>query len=223
VSQEVDGAREQLASLQKDPGADAGKIDEAARRLAAVEGKLKLAQQPVTRVADRESQFQALQMQIKAVEQTLVSNERSEEQLRTLRASLVTLAGLAGKRLASIEFRGISEEAGKDLLSRLPLHEGDTLTADSIEAARQAVRQFDEHLEFGFRFRPWAGESESAGVGAADSSGGRHVGSISRSSTFTGKGRHIVPPSRISSVLRNPRSTAATFSSGDAAEDGRHI
>ncbi len=55
---------------------------------------------------------------------------------------------VAGRTLSSIEFRGLSETAGNELLARLPVHEGDVLTADSIPATRQVLRQFDEHLEF---------------------------------------------------------------------------
>ena len=57
---------------------------------------------------------------------------------------------LAGRTLTAIEIRGLSDDAGNDLLSRLPVREGDTLSPESIEAARRTVRQIDEHLELGF-------------------------------------------------------------------------
>jgi beta-lactamase regulating signal transducer with metallopeptidase domain len=59
-----------------------------------------------------------------------------------------------GRPLAAIEIRGMSDQAGNDLLSRLPVHEGDTLTRESIEAAGRAIRQFDEHLEFNYGREP---------------------------------------------------------------------
>jgi hypothetical protein len=63
-------------------------------------------------------------------------------------------ARIVGRKLAAIEIRGLSEEAGMDLLSRLPVHEGDTLTAESMESAGRVMRQFDEHLEFGYGPEP---------------------------------------------------------------------
>jgi hypothetical protein len=57
-------------------------------------------------------------------------------------------------RLAAIEIRGLSEEPGNDLLSRLPVREGDILTPQSMEAASRVIRQFDEHLEFNYRPGP---------------------------------------------------------------------
>jgi TonB family protein len=52
----------------------------------------------------------------------------------------------AGKTLRSITINGIDEPLQSELLSRLPVHEGDILSAQSIEAAAAAVRQFDEHV-----------------------------------------------------------------------------
>jgi hypothetical protein len=66
----------------------------------------------------------------------------------------VRLPATVGSKLLGIEIRGLSDQAGSDLLSRLPVHEGDTLTQESIEAAGRAIRQFDEHLEFSYGREP---------------------------------------------------------------------
>jgi TonB family protein len=57
---------------------------------------------------------------------------------------------LEGKRVSVIYIDGLSDRAQKDLMSRLPIHVGDTLAADSIDRLRAVVNGFDEHLNFGF-------------------------------------------------------------------------
>jgi TonB family protein len=48
--------------------------------------------------------------------------------------------------LKNISVLGLSDSARADLLSHLPVHEGDTMSPDSIVKLREAVREFDEHL-----------------------------------------------------------------------------
>jgi TonB family protein len=76
---------------------------------------------------------------------------RSEKMLQgeeMLAERFRTQPDVAGRTLSLIELRGLSEATGNELLSRLPVHEGDVLVADSILIVRQVLRQFDEHLEF---------------------------------------------------------------------------
>jgi TonB family protein len=54
-------------------------------------------------------------------------------------------------RVEHINILGLSAEARNDLLSRLPVHEGDTYLADLAQRTFETVRQFDEHLSVGFR------------------------------------------------------------------------
>jgi TonB family protein len=56
---------------------------------------------------------------------------------------------LEGKRLGGIYIGGLSVQSRNDLTARLPLRIGDTLTADSMDRVRAAVREFDEHLNVG--------------------------------------------------------------------------
>jgi hypothetical protein len=54
---------------------------------------------------------------------------------------------LSGRTLRLINVRGLSEQSHDELVLRLPVHVGDTLSRDSMKAIGIAVRQFDEHLE----------------------------------------------------------------------------
>jgi TonB family protein len=51
-----------------------------------------------------------------------------------------------GRRLKTIEVQGLSSPSRDELLARLPLHVGDTLSNESMEKVTAAVKQFDEHL-----------------------------------------------------------------------------
>jgi len=51
-----------------------------------------------------------------------------------------------GRIVESIRTRGLEEGRGTELQARLPIHIGDTLTAQSVEQLETAVRQFDERL-----------------------------------------------------------------------------
>ena len=65
---------------------------------------------------------------------------------------------LEGKRLSRIVTGGLTDSARNDLLSRLPVHEGDILNADSLERVRGIVREFDEHMNVGTGInRQWRG------------------------------------------------------------------
>jgi len=53
---------------------------------------------------------------------------------------------LAGRTIKSIRVVGLSESASKDLLGRLPVHEGDSVTTELMQKASLAVKEYDEHL-----------------------------------------------------------------------------
>jgi TonB family protein len=56
-----------------------------------------------------------------------------------------------GKKVEHINIIGLPAEARADLLSRLPVHEGDAYSSDLGIKTFTTVRQFDEHLSYGFR------------------------------------------------------------------------
>ena len=51
-----------------------------------------------------------------------------------------------GRTLKGINVSGLSDQARADLLSQLPVHEGDTLSVESLIDVARAARAFDEHL-----------------------------------------------------------------------------
>jgi TonB family protein len=55
--------------------------------------------------------------------------------------------GIAGRTVKSIHVVGLSDATTSELLSRLPVREGDTLADDSLAKLTAAVHQFDEHLK----------------------------------------------------------------------------
>jgi TonB family protein len=55
----------------------------------------------------------------------------------------------AGKPLTDYVIRGLSDQARNDLLSRLPVRQGETLSEDSLDRISKAVRDYDEHLTVG--------------------------------------------------------------------------
>jgi TonB family protein len=56
---------------------------------------------------------------------------------------------MAGKTLSRIQINGLSEQAKNDLLGRLPVKQGDTLSDDSFDRTVKAARDYDEHLAVG--------------------------------------------------------------------------
>jgi hypothetical protein len=59
-------------------------------------------------------------------------------------------SGWPNRVLSAIEIRGFSEAAGNELLSRLPVHEGDTLANNSLELVGRVARNYGEHIEYSF-------------------------------------------------------------------------
>ena len=61
-------------------------------------------------------------------------------------ATLINPSGAENHTVRNISIIGLSGGAKSDLLSQLPVHEGDTITSGKISALIGAVHQFDEHL-----------------------------------------------------------------------------
>jgi TonB family protein len=55
-------------------------------------------------------------------------------------------AGIIGRTVKTISFAGIPEDQQNDLKAKLPVHTGDTLTADLIAQTTAAVKEYDEHM-----------------------------------------------------------------------------
>jgi TonB family protein len=54
-----------------------------------------------------------------------------------------------GRTLKSITVSDLSDQARADLLSQLPVHEGDTLSVESLQNVTRVMKAFDEHLSVG--------------------------------------------------------------------------
>jgi TonB family protein len=54
-----------------------------------------------------------------------------------------------GRTLKSITVSGLSDQSRADLLSQLPVHEGDTLSVESLQNVTRVAKAFDEHLSVG--------------------------------------------------------------------------
>jgi TonB family protein len=61
-------------------------------------------------------------------------------------APIVVQSTWIGRTLKGITVSGLSDQARADLLSQLPVHEGDTLSVESLLNVNRVVRGFDEHL-----------------------------------------------------------------------------
>jgi TonB family protein len=61
-------------------------------------------------------------------------------------APIVVQSTWIGRTLKGIIVSGLSDQARADLLSQLPVHEGDTLTGESLVNVTRVARAFDEHL-----------------------------------------------------------------------------
>jgi TonB family protein len=86
-----------------------------------------------------------------------VSRAANEDKIKALQSQIggkalsvpFSPAVLEGSRVSQIYIGGLSEQSRSDLMSRLTVHVGDTLAADTMEKVRAEVRAFDEHLIVG--------------------------------------------------------------------------
>ena len=110
-------------------------------KIAAAEAKIRALRSQITdqTAALRSSQHEAARQEAAAKLSEL------QENVSNLQRNLGP-ASLAGKRLARIQVMGVTDQVRDQLLSRLPVHVGDTLSADSYADTTTAVREFDEHL-----------------------------------------------------------------------------
>jgi TonB family protein len=106
-------------------------------------------------VAKREAELNELRAKILDLQQQRADANLIEQSQRNLADAERGLANTrrrvespAGQTLKGIRVLGLSNNALKELQSRVPVHIGDVLTQESIEGIGRAVRAFDEHLEY---------------------------------------------------------------------------
>ena len=99
---------------------------------------------------------------------------------------------------------GLGDQARRELLSQLPVHEGDTVTPDLFKQLGEVVRDYDEHLSLG-AFRNVEGETtlqisaphQTIGMAMADMPtppGAIRVGGNIQQSKLTSQARPAYPP-----------------------------
>jgi len=62
-----------------------------------------------------------------------------------------SVPSIQGRTVNTITAASLSDPVRNEVIARLPVREGDTLTPESIQATIKAVRDFDEHLGASFR------------------------------------------------------------------------
>jgi hypothetical protein len=181
LNEELEKRRATLAELQGEYGPNHPELLQVRKQVAELEGKLRAAQRDsLEQIVTTEHQ-QQLQRQIELEQKRFaemhensgtLAAELAAEQAR-LESMLATFnesrfQTIAGRKLAAIEIRGLSEQAASDLLSRLSLHEGDTLTTESMESAERIAHEFDSHLEVNLGREPEGVVLRIHPAGAAD-------------------------------------------------------
>lgn len=152
---------EEARNLQKQTG-DASELQADARKLAEQVKKL----QAERNVLDQEQmqryvQAQVLEHELEVLRDegaSLAANNSAAAQMAVLEKKLAELregshdfsgaAMFAGRRLKTIDIRGLTNASRDELLAKLPVQVGDILAEDSMEKVNAAVKQFDSDLGF---------------------------------------------------------------------------
>jgi hypothetical protein len=116
----------------------------------------------VTRGQELEREMEALKLKIRNANGPQAGEERQREmkqlaiKLAAARAELENTrrvgigSPFAGRSLREIGTPGMADSARNELISRLPIQVGDTLSPSLLEQTSQAVRTYDEHLRVQF-------------------------------------------------------------------------
>ncbi len=110
-------------------------------KIAAAQDKIKALR---SQISDQISQLQASQDPA-ARQQAAARLNETQSNLNQLQRSLGP-GSIAGKRLARLMVSGVSDKVRDDLMARLPVRVGDTLTSDSFARISAVVHEFDEHM-----------------------------------------------------------------------------
>ena len=82
-----------------------------------------------------------LEQQARSQPELAAAKRQAEMAARSGKPSFLT-----GRTVRTINVLGLSDQVRSELLAKLPLKEGDTLSADGVESFTRAAREFDEHL-----------------------------------------------------------------------------
>jgi len=81
-----------------------------------------------------------------AIRQVTIGFQLTDAKAAAPQSATMGTRGMDGRIVKSIQVLGLSDQARSELLPGLPVHEGDTISADLIARVSQAARGFDEHL-----------------------------------------------------------------------------
>jgi TonB family protein len=97
------------------------------------------------------------------------------------------------QKVGPIQTLGIDPAAAREILSMLPLHEGDSLSQESMNAASAAVRQYDEHLALTFNASGEVANVRIAAPGATAPATIKVGGNVQQANVLT-KVAPVYPP-----------------------------
>jgi TonB family protein len=110
-------------------------------QIAAAEAKIRALRSQIT---DQVAQLQSAQDPV-VRQQAMARLNEMQASANNLQRNLGP-ASLVGNRVSRINVAGVSDQVRDDLISRLPVHVGDTMAADSLERITKTVQEFDEHM-----------------------------------------------------------------------------
>ena len=123
-------------------------VDESGRKIE--QQKMELMQAQHDLVLAWKVRAKEAQPEVRAELELKLKQLRKEFETMPLPAGNAGLGVMAGRAVKAINTGDLSDSVRGDLLSRLPIREGDALSADSIKQTAMAVRDFDEHLRVQF-------------------------------------------------------------------------
>jgi len=120
------------------------------------QNQLQLVEEHTQQIQELKERLEQLRMERVNQQQAQISEQRNEalqieKQLRDAEQMMLELQAnerqLEEGTLKAIVVTGLSDQVRDDLIARLPVKIGDKLTPQLIERIREAVRNFDEHLD----------------------------------------------------------------------------
>jgi beta-lactamase regulating signal transducer with metallopeptidase domain len=114
--------------------------------------RLRQAERQFRAALQRDGDVEPLRAEIEDVRKSLESVQGVErikgdvDQTRAIAAAL-SESQLYDRKIGRIEIRGLSDAVAEDLISRLPVHKGDTLTGDLMQRINETAKDLDWHLE----------------------------------------------------------------------------
>jgi len=174
---------EQARAMQSRQSADASELATQARELAERLERMKaerdlesakmaesLAEQQAALTASSSTLTDAQRSQLAAMEKKLAELRTGSFEFRDGSFEFHGGAMFAGRRLKRIDVQGLTSALREELVAKLPVHLGDTLSEGSMEKVEAAVKQFDEHLGVSmFTTRDGQAEIRITAPGSGDS------------------------------------------------------